>query len=74
MLTLSDIDRKSYSKRNYIVSLLRKEIKTFFGKVTDNRTSWKIIKPNISKVKPRSETTLVEGEKILVEAAVHRCF
>ena len=56
--TKSDIDRKVYNKqRNYVVSLLRKEKKDFYGnldisKVTDNTVFWKIVMPKISdKVK-----------------------
>ena len=67
--TKSDIDRKVYNKqRNYVVSLLRKEKKDFYGnldisKVTYNRVFWKIVKLKIpDKVKIRS---LVEDDKIL---------
>lgn len=74
--TKSDIDRKVYNKqRNYVVSLLRKEKKDFYGnldisKVTDNRVFWKIVKPKISdKVKIRSKITLVEDDKILSQDA-----
>ena len=74
--TKSDIDRKAYNKqRNYVVSLLRKEKKDFYGKldiskVTDNRVFWKIVKPKISdKVKIRSKITLVEDDKILSQGA-----
>ena len=70
--TKSDIDRKLYNKqRNYVVSLLRKEKKDFYGnldvsKVTDNRVFWKIVNPKISdKVKIRSKITLAEDDKIL---------
>ena len=71
--TKSDIDRKVYNKqRNYVVSLLRKEKKDFYGnldisKVTDNRVFWKIFKLKIpDKVKIRS---LVEDDKILYQDA-----
>ena len=74
--TKSDIDRKVYNKqRNYVVSLLRKEKKNFYGnldigKVTDNRVFWKIVKPEISvKVKICSKITLVEDDKILSQDA-----
>ena len=74
--TKSDIDRKVYNKqRNYVVSLLRKEKKDFYGnldisKVTDNRVFWKIVKPEISdKVKIFSKITLLEDDKILSEDA-----
>ena len=74
--TKSDIDRKVYNKqRNYVVSLLRKEKKEFYGnldisKVTDNRVFWKIVKSKISdKVKIRSKVTLVEDDKILSQDA-----
>ena len=74
--TKSDIDRKVYNKqRNYVVSLLRKEKKDFYGnldisKMTDNRVFWKIVKPKISdKVKIRSKITLVEDDKILSQEA-----
>ena len=74
--TKSDIDRKTYNKQlNYVVSLLRKENKDFYGnldisKVTDNRAFWKIVKPKISdKVKIRSKITLVEDDKILSQDA-----
>ena len=70
--TKRENDRKAYNKqRNYVVSLLRKEKKDFYGnldisKVTDNRVFWKIVKPKISdKVKIRSKITLVEDDKIL---------
>ena len=72
----SDIDRRSYNKQlNYVVSLLRKENKDFYGnldisKVTDNRAFWKIVKPKISdKVKIRSKINLVEDDKILSQDA-----
>ena len=68
----SYIDRRACNKqRNYVVSLLRKEKKNFYGnldisKVTDNRVFWKIVKPKISdKVKIHSKITLVEDDKIL---------
>ena len=74
--TKKDIDRRAYNKqRNYVVSLLRKEKKDFYGnldisKVTDNRVFWKIVKPKISdKVKIRSKITLVEDDKILSQDA-----
>ena len=74
--TKIDIDRKAYNKqRNYVVSLLRKEKKDFYGnldisKVTDNRVFWKIVKPKISdKVKIHSKITLVEDDKILSQDA-----
>ena len=74
--TKSDIDRKVYEKqRNYVVSLLRKEKKDFYGnldisKVTDNRVFWKIVQPKISdKVKIRSKITLVEDDKMLSQDA-----
>ena len=74
--TKSDIDRRTYNKQlNYVVSLLRKENKDFYGnldisKVTDNRAFWKIVKPKISdKVKIRSKITLVEDDKILSQDA-----
>ena len=74
--TKSDIDRRTYNKQlNYVVSLLRKENKDFYGnldnsKVTDNRAFWKIVQPKISdKVKIRSEITLVEDDKILPQDA-----
>ena len=74
--TKIDIDRKVYNKqRNYVVSLLRKEKKDFYGnldisKVTNNRVFWKIVRPKISdKVKIRSKITLVEGDKILLQDA-----
>ena len=65
--TKSDIDRKVYNKqRSYVVSLLRKEKKDFYGnldisKVTDNRVFWKF--------KIRSKITLVEDDKILSQDA-----
>ena len=74
--TKSDIDKKIYNKqRNYVVSLLRKAKKDFYGnldisKVTDNRVFLKIVKPKISdKVKIRSKITLVEDDKILSQDA-----
>ena len=74
--TKKDIDRRAYNKqRNYVVSLLRKEKKDFYGnldisKVTDNRVFWKIVQPKISdKVKIRSKITLVEDDKILSQDA-----
>ena len=74
--TKSDTDRKVYNKqRNYVVSLLRKEKKDFYGnldisKVTDNRVFWKIVKPkNSDNVKIRSKITLVEDDKILSQDA-----
>ena len=74
--TKSDIDKKVYNKqRNYVVSLLRKEKKDFYGnldisKMTANRDFWKIVKPKISdKVKIRSKITLVEDDKILSQDA-----
>ena len=73
---ISNINRKVYNKqRNYVVSLLRKERKDFYGnldisKMTDNRVFWKIFKPKISdKVKIRSKITLVEDDKILSQNA-----
>ena len=70
--TKSYIDRKACNKqRNYVVSLLRKEKKNFYGnldisKVTDNRVFLKIVKPKIlDKVKIHSKITLVEDDKIL---------
>ena len=49
--TRSDLDRKAYNKqRNYVVSLLIKEKKQFYGNLntnflTENRTFWKTVKP-----------------------------
>ena len=70
--TKSNIHRKVYNKqRNYVVSLLRKGKKDFYGnpdisRMTDNRAFWKTVKPKISdKVKTRSKFTLAEDEKIL---------
>ena len=69
--TKSDIYRKLYNnQRNYVVSLLRKEKKDFYGildisKLTDNRVFWKIVKPKISdKVKIHPKITLAEDDKI----------
>ena len=72
----SDIDRKAYNKQcNYVVSILKKEEKDFYGnldisKVTNHRVIWQIVKPKISdKVKIHSKVTLAEDDKILSQDA-----
>ena len=51
----SELDRKPYNKqRNYVVSLLRKEKKEFYGNLnvnvlTENRTFWKTDKPFLAE-------------------------
>ena len=51
----SDLDRKRYNKqRNYVVNLLRKEEKEFYGNLnttvlTENRTLWKTGKPFLAQ-------------------------
>ena len=70
--TKSDIDRKEYNKHHkYVVSLIRKEKKNFYGnldisKEKDNGVFWKIVKPKISvKVKICSKIILVGDDKIM---------
>ena len=65
--TKSDLDRKAYNKqRNYVVSLLRKENKEFYGNLnlsvlTENMTFWKTVKPFLTKrSKKVSKITLIE--------------
>ena len=65
--TKSDLDRKAYNKqRNYVVSLLRKEKKDFYGNLntsvlTENKTVWKTVKPFLTeKSKKVSKITLTE--------------
>ena len=47
----SDVDRRAYNKqRNFWVSLIRKEKKSFFSNlntkdINDNKTFWKMVKP-----------------------------
>ena len=53
--TKSDLDRKEYNKqRNYVVSLLRKEKKEFYGNfntsvLTKYRTPLKTVKPFLAE-------------------------
>ena len=53
--TKSNLDRKEYNKqRNYVVSLLRKEKKEFYGNfntsvLTKYRTPWKTVKPSLAE-------------------------
>ena len=65
--TKSDLDRKAYNKqRNYVVSLLRKENKEFYGNLnisvlTENMTFWKTVKPFLTKRSTKvSKITLIE--------------
>ena len=70
--TKSDLDRKAYNKqRNYVVSLMRKEKKEFYGNLntsvlTENRTFWKTVKPFLAeKSKKVSKITLIEDNQII---------
>ena len=68
----SDLERKAYNKqRNYVVSLMRKEKKEFYGNLntgvlTENRTFWKTVKPFLAeKSKKFSKITLIEDNQII---------
>ena len=70
--TKSDLDRKAYNKqRNYVVSLMKKEKKEFYGNLntsvlTENRTFWKTVKPFLAeKSKKVSKITLIEDNQII---------
>ena len=70
--TKSDLDRKAYNKQiNYVVSLLRKEKKEFYGNLntrdlTENETFWKTVKPFLpEKSKKVSKITLIEDNQII---------
>ena len=70
--TKSDLDRKAYNKqRNYVVSLLRKEKKEFYGNLntsvlTENRTFWKTVKPFLAeKSKKVFKITLIEDNQVI---------
>ena len=70
--TKSDIDSKAYNKqRNYVVKLLRNEKNNFYSNlntkvVTDKRTSWKTVKPLLSKkVTKHSKINLTKDYKII---------
>ena len=72
LITKSDLDRKAYNKqRNYVVSLMRKEKKEFYGNLntsvlTENRTFWKTVKPFLAeKSKKVSKITLIEDNQII---------
>ena len=58
--TKSDLDRKAYNKqRNYVVSLLRKEKKEFYGNLntsvlTENKIFWKTVKPFLTEKSKKS--------------------
>ena len=68
----SDENKRKYSKqRNYCVSLLRKTKKNLYSnlnekKITDNKSSWKTVKPSLSyKTTSDEEITLIEKDKII---------
>ena len=70
--TKSDLDRKVYNKqRNYVVSLLRKEKKEFYGNLntsvlTEKKTVWKTVKPFLTeKSKKVSKIILTEEQQII---------
>ena len=70
--TKSDLDRKAYNRqRNYVVSLLRKEKKEFYGNLntsvlTENKTFWKTVKPFLTKKSKKvSKITLIEDNQII---------
>ena len=68
--TKSDLDRKAYNKQKNI-SLLRKEIKEFYGKLntnvlTESRTFWKSAKSFLAeKSKKAYKITLIEDNQII---------
>ena len=68
----NDYNKREFSKqRNYCVSLVRKSKKLYYSnldekKVTDNKTSWKTIKPFLShKIVSREKVTLIEEDEIV---------
>ena len=69
--TKGDIDRKAYNKqRNLCVSLIRREKKNCFNKIstrdiTDNKTFWKTVKPLFTdKIQTKSKITLIEKKVV----------
>ena len=77
----SDLDRKASNKqRNYVVSLLRKEKKQFYGNLktnirTENRTFWKTVKPFLTgKTNKTSRITLIEEESVISKNQEYESF
>ena len=71
--TKTDANRKAYNKqRNYCVSLLRREKKSFFNnldtkKVVDNKSFWRTVKPFFSdKNRVKNKITLIEEKTKIV--------
>ena len=64
----TDVERIVYNKqRNYCVSLIRKEKKTYYSNlkisdVTDNKTFWRKVKPLFSE-KVNLQTKILLGKK-----------
>ena len=73
----TDVDRIAYNKqRNYCVSLIRKEKKTYYSNlnirdVTDNKTFWRKVKPLFSeKVNLQTKILLVEKGNDLIDPEI----
>ena len=65
-------NKTNYVKqRNHCVSLLRKTKREYYSnlgekKICDNKTSWKIVKPVLSKkIKSNERITLIENDGII---------
>ena len=65
-------NKANYMKpRNHCVSLLRKSKREYYSyldekKICDNKTSWKIVKPMLSKkIKSNERKTVIENDEII---------